>query len=371
MGLIHLIDLSIMALPPPPPRSRRPPFCMYNSPIDPAELEHEGFYSPTYYQFIFQRKQYYMNNGTIFDKTYNIFNPPVYFKQWNKLNQFYEYISNPANLHPVIVQVEQSMAIFRDTFDFNCNSLNDTSLVKMFCNPAVFESKLRFKLFFAFGLLYHFLDQSKFKLLIRGGMALRMNLKDNMRRSNLIEMESASSADMDGLVIVDPSVSPDSLNAFKTVFMKLLVMAIANLIDSTDALDCYIASGDPTKSTIKILIKRTGTYTELADISFKYSNDNELIEKYMQNLSSYDSPNSSNILFPYIWFYPNMNALIWEYNHVVDHLTRLNDQESKQDSQEQDRSSRITDLEKFKIKRTIARGYGGKKRTVRRRKKTL
>jgi len=349
---------------------------MYNFPINPAEFEHEGFYNPTYYQFIFNRKQYYiMNDGTVLNANYNIFNPKTYFKPdppKNTLKQFYEYISNPANLHTVIVHVENSMAIFRDTFDFNCNSLHDyhddSSLIKMFCNLENFESKLRFKLFFAFGLLYHFLDQTKFKLMIRGGMALRMNLKKYGRQSELIE--NAYLADMDGLVIVDPSVSQDSLNAFKTVFMKLLVMTIANLIDKTDTLDCHLASGDPTKSTIKLLIKRRGAYTELADISFKYSNDNELIEKYMQHLSSYDSPNSSNSLLPYTWVYPDMEALIWEYTHVVDHLTRLKDQESKQDSQEQERSSRITDLDKFKIKQTIARGYGGgKKRTVRRRKK--
>ena len=364
-----------MSLPPPLP-PRRPPPCMYNTPINPAELEHEGFYNPSYYQFIFNRKQYYiMNDGTILNENYNRFNPTVYFKpdQKNTLKQFNDYISNPVNVHPVILHVEQSMAVFRDTFDFNCNSLHDSSLVKMFCNPDVFESKLRFKLFFAFGLLYHFLDQSKIKIMIRGGMALRMNLKENGRQSELIDMKSSASlADLDGLVIVDPSVSPDSLNAFKTVFMKLLVMAIANLIDPTDTLDCHLASGDPTKSTIKILIKRKGAYTELADISFKYSNDNELIENYMQDLRIYYSPNSSNVLFPFTWVYPGMHALIWEYTHVVDNLTSIMDQESKQDSQDQDRLLRIkTDLNKFKTKQTIARGYGGKKRTVRRRKKTL
>lgn len=206
----------------------------------------------------------------------------------------------------------------------------------MFCSPHDLVSRLRFILLCAFGMLYNFVNQSKFKLLLRGGMALRMNLiqfdgdhhnPDIMRIMMQINqmIQDSPRIDMDAVVIVDPSVSADEMAAFKTVFIKVLLHSIRKLtVERNYSIVCAAASGDA--NTTKIKIQKNGESSELADISFKYATD-PVIEGYgpysQQMGSSWPTPFSE---LAFTWIYPGIDQLEREYSYVIDVLkTQLKD----------------------------------------------
>jgi hypothetical protein len=185
-------------------------------------------------------------------------------------------------------------------------------------------------------MLYNFVNQSKFKLLLRGGMALRMNLMqfdgdhhkpDIMRIMMQISqmIQDSPRIDMDAVVIVDPSVTADEMAAFKTVFIKVLLHSIRH-ITAARGFDivCAAASGDA--NTTKIKIQKSGESSELADISFKYATD-PVIEGYgpysQQMGSSWPTPFSE---LAFTWIYPGIDQLETEYAYVIDRLeTQLKD----------------------------------------------
>jgi hypothetical protein len=185
-------------------------------------------------------------------------------------------------------------------------------------------------------MLYNFVNQSKFKLLLRGGMALRMNLMQfdgdhhkpdivriMMQISQMIQ--DSPRIDMDAVVIVDPSVTEDEIAVFKTVFIKVLLHSIRH-ITAARGFDivCAAASGDA--NTTKIKIQKSGDSSELADISFKYATD-PVIEGYgpysQQMGSSWPTPFSE---LAFTWIYPGIDQLEREYAYVIDKLeTQLKD----------------------------------------------
>ena len=363
--------------------------CVYDAPIYPNELTpYKGFLEAG--MFIFNGKNYVMifapNGPVIFDEQKKLFDPRALGEQ--TMQRFIKYSSNPRNLFKL--DIDTTVQKFSQDFDFDCGGHKSNvykSRVKMFCsgwlrdedgkpifdelgrvNVGIFESKLRFKLLCAFGLLRNFINPGMFNLMIRGGMALRMNLP---LASELNHPDSASQTDMDGLVIVNPLISDAMLNDFKTTFMKLLVLAIKNSIDPSDKLICRVARGD--SDTIKMMINRKGAELELGDIGFKRVND--VIQTYSNN-PIYLAVESM-FFFPYTWVFPSREALQSEYNYLVkkteQQLGELAEHEKNPEStffasfssepfpMFSNKSKLTKDLKKFISKRDTM--YGGKKIT--------
>jgi hypothetical protein len=238
------------------------------------------------------------------------------------------------------------------------------------------------KLFCAFGMLHNFVNHSKIKLMVRGGMGLRLQLPN---RSELIS--TAPDTDMDGLIVVDPSIGPAELDQFKTTFMKLLVLSIKSSIPHNATLTCKPAGGD-SKNTIKVLVKTAVAEYELGDFGFKYSDD-EIVEIYRQSVSI-RAPHPTNPalvhyeqvngIFPMrvqvypgflqcVWNFPNRKNMKSEYEHVFgDLMSESRERHLFHDTVPEGPEQRMMD--KFETKMKIAeRGFGGK-RTMKRQRRT-
>jgi len=373
--------------------------CIYDAHIHSSELTpHKGFLQAV--MCVFNDKNYVIifapNGPVIFDEQKKLFDPRALGEQ--TMQQFIRYSSDPRNLFKI--DIVNTVQKFSHDFDFDCGGHKSKvykSPVKMFClgwhrdeagnpefdqhgriNTGIFESKLRFKLLCAFGLLQNFINPGMFNLMIRGGMALRMNLRSY---SEFTHPDSASHTDMDGLVIVDASISDAKLNAFKTTFMKLLILSIKDSIDpSSDQLICRVAKGD--NDTIKIMINRSGVTLELGDIGFKRANG--VIQTYVNN-PIYLSVESM-FFFPYAWVFPSREILKSEYTQVAEKTKhQLGEIVAHEENPEStffssfssdtfpnfpNKSRLEIDLKKFEAKRDMTRrGYGGKKITVHRCKK--
>jgi hypothetical protein len=343
--------------------------CEYNAPIVPADIKQNGLlfylrFIPVR-EFTFNGIVYYINYVT--NRVFS-FHPP---QQLNPImvRKFNTYIQN--NIHEfkpdTLDGFMNSMTHFSNTF--KCVRYCNDPLIGMFCDPANVDSMLRFKLFFALGLLRNFLNSAYFKLMIRGGMALRMNLNRNQLISShgLTDPVSASNADIDALVIVNPSIPIDQFEAFKTGFMKLLTMTIANSITLPDSIICRPATGDA--HTMKIMVKKRYGEVELADTSFKYEDDNATVAMYNRDLETRTNIETYTLPFDlyglnFKWTFPDLEALAYEYSYVVEQL-------EKDDPNPKNANT----LKKFKTKRNIALGRsldssggGSKKRTIRRKK---
>jgi hypothetical protein len=334
--------------------------CMYDDPIYPNELTpNKGFLQAG--KFVFNGKHYIM----IFT-----LNGPVFFDDQKNQTIFGDEVTIPIQCLVKLDIIDIINQFSRD-FDFDCGGHKSKlykSRVKMFCsgwlreedgtpifekglNVGIFESKLRFKLLCAFGLLRNFINHGMFNLMIRGGMALRMNLPPE---SELNHPDSAYHTDMDGLVIVNPLISNAMLNDFKTTFMKLLVLAIKNSIEPNDTLICRDAKGD--RDTIKIMINRKGAKLELGDIGFKRVNN--VIQKYSHD-PIYLAVDSM-FFFPYTWVFPSREALQSEYDYLVE---KTKHQISSPLPMFSNKSKLINDLKKFTSKRDTMIRHGGKKIT--------
>jgi hypothetical protein len=184
----------------------------------------------------------------------------------------------------------------------------------------------------AFGMLYNFVDQTKFKLLIRGGMALRINLlyfygpgiKHAMDHIGQMIRDSPQ-IDMDAVVIVDPSVSREEMEAFKTVFIKVLLHSIRSVVaERRYAIICAVASGDANTTKVKIQKEGDEHSSELADISFKYADDPVIAGygDYSQQMEySWHAPFVPEISdLAFTWKYPGIDQLETEYAYVIDRL---------------------------------------------------
>jgi hypothetical protein len=199
-------------------------------------------------------------------------------------------------------------------------------------------------------------------------MALRMNLKlDPLIPSHgLTDKDSASNIDMDGLVIVDPSITMDQFETFKTGFMKLLAMTISNSIQAPHGMICRPATGDA--NTIKLMIKQRSSEVELADISFKYANDNAVVGMYDRDLETRTNIETYRLPFDLYglnckWTFPDLDALSHEYSYVAEGL------EHEITAHEADPDASLTTsppsnlkkmkiiLKKFKTKKNIALGF--------------
>ena len=353
--------------------------CEYDAPITIKELQHHWFYHSlvSFQMFRFNGVVYYMNALTeqICDENFNSLDLPARFDKVT-LNKFQNYVSINMNDSSKFKQVEitafmPSMEHFSKSIDirYYCND----PMVGMFCDAEYIVSLLRFKLFFAIGLLHNFLHKTQFELVIRGGMALRMNLKKNGHDPHgLTAKESATNADMDVLVMMDPEITGSGLELFKTGFMKLLVMTITDMIVAPNSLICRTATGD--KNTIKLMLKQRSSTVELADVCFKYSNHDEVIAKH------YDDKTNGRMNFyslpchfyglNYRWYYPTMRALEWEYSHIVDSEVLSNVENVFSDV-----PPSTATLERFKRKMDMTRhkgpNGGKKRRSIRRKKKSI
>lgn len=355
-----------MAAPAAVPQPQR---CAYHGiPIAPAELLHEGFCDPPT-RFNYKGKTFFKIHGAYFQsERQHEFNPMSYYQA--SYNNFIAHASNPANLHQI--DAIGAMTAIDGVPLTECNTLTSTKF-GMFCGDGI-ESKIRMKLFCAFGKLHNFMDEKKIKLRIRGGMALRLQLQDDPK-SDFIK--SASLIDMDGLVIVDPSVLPDSLTNFKETFMKLLVLSISSsIIPLNFELICNTARGD--ENTVKIKIKTTyGAEFELADISFKYSTD-PVIQLYTnihtERIQVYPK------MLPCVWTFPSKNNLLKEYEYVLQKMHQNLEQllQSREvDVQDDDptptleEAKLIRNIQKFSIKSQLAARrfprHGGKKKITKKR----
>ena len=211
-------------------------------------------------------------------------------------------------------------------------------------------------MFCAFGKLYCFLNKAKVKLIVRGGMALRMHLI-NKEESKFVEM--APSADVDGVVIVDRTVD---FEQFKTTFMKLLVSSIPPDV----SLICTPATGD--ENTIKVKFKTEfGATYELIDVSFKHPDDPVValyrtFQKYVQVY-----PN----MLPCVWNFPSRQSLRAEYKYVLANLNQLLARMPSAGEPTPEQSKLRRDHHKFLQKYQMAStgtGLGGKKkRTMKKR----
>jgi len=381
------------------------PACIYDAPIAPAELQHQGFGFPIVpvskftFNWTFNRRSYDItlyktHDNKYFTMDYKPFNPN-YFKD-NKV-QFNAYANNPANLYPFTDAITEMTRIGGFPLGYEYAALQQTQF-NIFCARSS-ESLLRMKLFCAFGMLHNFTNHSKIKLMVRGGMGLRLQLGS---RSELIP--TAPETDMDGLIIVDRSIGPAELDQFKTTFMKLLVLSIKSSIPHNATLTCKPAGGD-SKNTIKLLVKTAVVRSdgvvvgaaeyELGDIGFKYSDD-EIVKIYEKDVSimTPEGMRDVNGIFPMrvqvypgflqcVWNFPNIENMKSEYEHVVGKLRENIDtiEEAKSKSPESrlfDADSPFDDemnlrklgreVSKFATKSEIAeRRYGGKKRTMKRR----
>ena len=249
-------------------------------------------------------------------------------------NAMQKAVVKPANR----VSILDSVSCLSSHIDGIC-SIFDGAIVHMFCLEYQLISKLRFIMLCAFGMLYNFVDQTKFKLLLRGGMALRMNLLyfnggDFRRKPDIMRImaqisqmiQESPTIDMDAVVVVDPSVSPDEMAAFKTVFIKVLLHSIRKVsAERRYDIVCAAATGDA--NTTKVKIQRGDENSnELADISFKYADDPVIAGygDYSQQMEfSWQTPLSD---LTFTWIYPSIDQLEREYAYVIDRLeTQLKD----------------------------------------------
>ena len=332
--------------------------CVYHGvQISLAELQNECFCEPPS-RFIFNEMTFFKMCGDQFYRSGddNPISPEKYFKtNYQKFNRF---ASNPANLQQI--DAVSAMNAISQAGLVECNELIKSKDFKMFCSDSV-ESKIRMKLFCAFGKLHCFLNKSKIKLLVRGGMALRMQLK-NKEQSLFAQM--APSSDIDGVVIVDRSVSPVDFEKFKETFMKLLVSSIPQDV----LLVCSTATGD--ENTIKVKFKTAfGATYEMIDVSFKYSDD-PVVGLYKQTFNKYMQVYPD--MLPCVWHFPTRTHLREEYEYVLGNLDKaLTDMHVSAAEPSPEQHKLLRDYDKFRKKHYMARtgfGFGGKKkRTMKKR----
>ena len=316
--------------------------CVYNADIDPEELNCPGFLYPI--KFKHNSKSFLIVRGKIFDYPskkkddpvkISEFVPSKYYQDPSAQEAFYaamqKAVVKPANRVDILNSVSCLSRYIEDKVTGIC-SIFDGAIVDIFCVPHNLVSRLRFIMLCAFGMLYNFVDQTKFKLLIRGGMALRINLlyfygpgiKHAMDHIGQMIRDSPQ-IDMDAVVIVHPSVTPDEMAAFKTVFIKVLLHSIRKVTaERRYDIICAPATGDV--NTTKVKIQRIGEdySSELADISFKYAVDPVIsgYGDYSQQMEySWYAPSIPEISDLYFtWIYPGIDQLEREYAYVIDRL---------------------------------------------------
>jgi hypothetical protein len=297
--------------------------CVYNTDIQVGELTHPGFLHP-------------------------LSIPPI------------------PPFHPTLppIDILQSVTCLSGFIDDICTRFRD-SIVRMFCSEFDITSRLRFILFCAFGMLFNFVNQSKFKLLLRGGMALRMNLiyfdeympyqlklLDSLIMGEVQKMkmhESTTIIDMDAVVIVDSSVEQTEMEQFKIIFIKVLLHSIRKIATEKDfRIICTTAIGDA--NTTKIIVQKNEITVGLADISFKYSTD-PVIRGYRhynkQKTFFWLTPYSE---LPFTWVYPDIAQLANEYRYVLGKLEK-----EKADLREPQEINRNDyNMKRFSFKHNIA-----------------
>jgi len=333
------------------------PLCVYHGvPILAAELLHEGFCEPPS-RFTYNRKTFFKMCGDQFFMSGDdrpLF-PDSYFK--GNAAKFIQFASDPANLQPI--DAIGAMTAIAQSGPIECAELAKSNDFNIFCSDSV-ESKLRMKMFCAFGKLHCFLNKAKIKLLVRGGMALRMQLR-NKTQSQFVQM--APFSDIDGVVIVDRSVSPVDFEQFKETFMKLLVSSIPQNV----SLICSTATGD--ENTVKVKCKAFGGIYEMIDVSFKYSDD-PVVGLYRGTFHKYVQVYP--YMLPCVWNFPSRNHLREEYEYVLANLHKtLSEMPVAEAGPTPEQSKLLQSIEKFSMKLHMASTGvglgGGKKRTMKRR----
>lgn len=321
------------------------PQCVYNADIASEELTYPGFLPVT---FKYKIKSFLIVQGNFFDyPSKRKFVPSKYYRDQSDQDAFYSAMQKAVTDNSVNI-LDSVSCLSRHIEKDLCRIFN-SAVVQMFCLQHDLVSRLRFILLCAFGMLYNFVDQSKFKLLLRGGMALRMNLRyfdggDFRRQPDIMRImtkigqmiQESPRIDMDAVVIVDPSVSPDEMAAFKTVFIKVLLHSIRRVVaERRYAIICAPASGDA--NTTKVKIQRIGDEhsSELADISFKYADDpviagygdySQQMEYFWRISLEPENRDLENRDLYFTWKYPGIDQLEREYAYVIDRLeTQLKD----------------------------------------------
>ena len=318
--------------------------CVYNADIKARELNCPGFLYPI--KFKHNSKSFLIVRGKIFDYPSKKkddavkiieFIPSKYYRDNPPAQEAFYAAMQKAVVKPANrVNILDSVACLSRYIDGIC-SIFDGAIVHMFCLEYQLISKLRFIMLCAFGMLYNFVDQTKFKLLLRGGMALRMNLLyfnggDFRRKPDIMRImaqisqmiQESPTIDMDAVVVVDPSVSPDEMAAFKTVFIKVLLHSIRKVTaERRYDIACASATGDA--NTTKVKIQRGDENSnELADISFKYADDPVIAGygDYSQQMEfSWHTPLVPEISdLAFTWKYPGIDQLETEYAYVIDRL---------------------------------------------------
>lgn len=300
------------------------PQCVYNADIASEELTYPGFLPVT---FNYKSKSFLIVQGKFFDYPLKRkFVPSKYYRdQSGDQDAFYSAMQKAVTDNSV--SILGSVSSLSSHIDTDICSIFNDAVVQMFCLQHDLVSRLRFILLCAFGMLYNFVDQSKFKLLLRGGMALRMNLlyfygPDISAIDHIGEMiRDSPRIDMDAVVIVDPSVSPDEMAAFKTVFIKVLLHSIRRVVaERRYAIICAAASGDANTTKVKIQKEGDEHSSELADISFKYADDPVIAGygDYSQQMEYYWPSEIRNLYFT--WKHPGIDQLEREYAYVIDRL---------------------------------------------------
>lgn len=320
--------------------------CVYNADIKARELNCPGFLYPI--KFKHNSKSFLIVRGKIFDypskkkddavKILEFIPSKYYQSNQPAEDAFYsamqKAVVKPANR----VNILDSVSCLSRYIDTGICNIFDGALVDIFCVPHNLDTRLRFIMLCAFGMLYNFVDQTKFKLLIRGGMALRINLlyfygpgiKHAMDHIGQMIRDSPQ-IDMDAVVIVDPSVSREEMEAFKTVFIKVLLHSIRSVVaERRYAIICAVASGDANTTKVKIQKEGDEHSSELADISFKYADDPVIAGygDYSQQMEySWHAPFVPEISdLAFTWKYPGIDQLETEYAYVIDRLkTQLKD----------------------------------------------
>ena len=354
------------------------PSCIYDAPVAQADLQHAGFCFPPS-QFTHRNRIFFKVNDEYFDTMppFKQFFPEKYYKKQHELDAFVADANNLANLVPFTDAILSMFAISQQP-GIECASFGKMKTpFQMFCSQDL-ESNIRMKLFCAYGMLNNFVNHSKIELLVRGGMALRLQLH---QRSPLIS--TASVSDMDGLIIVDRSMNQTDLNNFKTTFMRLLVLSIKSSIPHGVELICAQAGGDKDTVKIKLKIPVIGT-REMGDFGFKYSDD-EIVEIYKEPVDVHD-PSTQTVVqidgmfqmkfpmySPYmqcVWNFPHIKNMEKEYERVHGNLmSQSRERHIFEDDVEALDYFEKPQISKFEKKKAIAsRGYGGrKKRTMKRR----
>ena len=319
--------------------------CIYDAPVIPSELVPEFF--STHQRFVFDGTAFYNINGFIvsslnslvpFDPLYaygdpivsrrqthvNHVNPQLQpmpqMKESKKSRQFINFISNPANLTPHTLLNEISNFFHYNEYHIKTHFFQGASPdIFMFINES-FESLVRFRLLCTLGIIPYFINPSIFKIVIRGGMALRMQIlhtqhMDHTRDSSEL-IEGAPLADIDCMVLIDRHALnhipiagtthlSEKIEIFKTAFMKILLFSIRRT--GSHIITCDAAKGD--KSTTKIvLVDQRKMSHELADISFKFLDD-DIIKLYQETHSPFIYDYSQQI-------YPNSLTCHWSFIHI-------------------------------------------------------